>query len=247
MRANVGNEKIQVIVAAAGRGTRLGCAGPKALTDLAGKPLIIHGLERFFDIDLLENAIVAAPPEEVSRVQAIVSDAFPEVNILCVPGGDERQNSVAEGLRHLSPETEIVVIHDAARPFVTGEMIRESIEAAKEHGAATVAIPCVDTILEADMKEFLSNTLDRSTLWACQTPQTFKVDVIRRAHDEARDAARAGTDDASLVSMLNEPVKLVRGSRMNIKITNPEDMMFAEYVLRNEGAHPSNSRAWQPD
>jgi 2-C-methyl-D-erythritol 4-phosphate cytidylyltransferase len=109
--------------------------------------------------------------------------------------------------------------------------VRASIEAAAEHGASTVAIPCSDTILVADDEDMLVNTPDRRRLWACQTPQTFRLDVIKQAHQQARAEGFTGTDDATLVRRMGHPVKLVKGTPLNFKITTPEDLALAETII----------------
>ncbi len=223
--------KAQLIVPAAGQGERLGAATPKALVPLAGAPLLIHTVSAFIPLDLANGTIVVVTPELRNAFVSAVQSAFPEQNIRIVDGGRERQDSVRNGLAALDDDTEIAVIHDAARPFVSTGAIAASIEAAAEFGAATVAIPCVDTILRGDGDAFLQETPDRSTLWACQTPQTFRVAVIREAHREAHERGFAVTDDATIVRATGASVKLVRGSRENIKITTPEDLAYAEFLL----------------
>jgi 2-C-methyl-D-erythritol 4-phosphate cytidylyltransferase len=147
-------------------------------------------------------------------------------------GGAERQDSVRLGLALLDADTRIVVIHDAARPFVSLESVQASIQAAEACGAATVAIPSVDTVLHADANDYLIDTPDRRFLWMCQTPQTFQVDVIRQAHEQAARDGYEGTDDATLVRRTGARVKLVIGSPTNIKITIPADLEWAAYLIR---------------
>lgn len=213
-------------------GTRLGSDRPKALVDLAGKPLLVWTLERFSPLDLVDGAVVVVPPGRQEEFAGVLDRSFPGFHFSLAPGGAERQVSVAHGLDALAAETDIVVIHDAARPFVTEASIRESIRAAGLHGAATVAIPTVDTILEADDDQHLVDTPDRRNLWQCQTPQTFRVSVIRSAHESARFEDFMGTDDASLVRRLGAKVKLVMGSPLNFKITTPTDLALAEHIAQ---------------
>jgi len=223
--------KTQLIVAAAGCGVRLGAQGPKALIDLNGRPLLARTLERFRTLGLLNDAIVTVPPERVALFEQALAAALPGVPLKLVHGGAERQISVANALDALQPDTDVVVIHDAARPFVRHESVLASIMAAKEYGAATVAVPAVDTILQADDNDCLESTPDRRHLWACQTPQTFKVDVIRRAHQWAIENQYSGTDDATLVRMMGGTVKLVLGSSLNFKITTQTDLALARMVI----------------
>ena len=213
-------------------GVRLGCDGPKALVTLAGHPLIEHTLTRFAPLGLVETAVIICPPGYSQRFEYALSAAFPDARFTFVDGGAERQLSVENGLAAMKPDTDVVVIHDAARSFVAPESIQASIDAAGQYGAATVAIPSIDTILEGDAQAFLQATPNRQHLWACQTPQTFRIEVIRHAHLRARQDAFIGTDDASLVRRIGEQVKLVPGTRLNIKITTPEDLALAETLIQ---------------
>jgi len=224
--------KAQLLIAAAGMGQRLGLGTPKALIDIEGKPLLIRTLDRLRPLNLVDTAVILAPPEHLQAFEGAIRDAFPKTRIRIVPGGAERQISVQNGLKALEPDTEIVVIHDAARPFVPVESVRASIEAATECGASTVAIPSSDTILVADKDAILLDTPDRRGLWACQTPQTFQVGTIRHAHEWARKEGYLGTDDATLVCGAGGKVKLVMGSPRNFKVTTPWDLELARWVVK---------------
>lgn len=224
--------KAQLLIPAAGMGTRLDLNQPKALLDLCGKPLLIHTLGRFHETGLLEHTVViVVPPQVHAPFDAVLAAWMPTLRYVLVDGGRERQLSVANGLAKLDVDTGIVAIHDAARPFVGAAAVSASIDAAATYGAATVAIPSIDTILVADADECLESTPDRSRLWACQTPQTFRVEVIREAHRYAEEHQVLGTDDATLVRTMGKPVKLVQGSYLNFKITTPSDVALAESVI----------------
>ena len=210
---------------------RLGADRPKALIDLAGVPLLVRTLRRFADLDLADGCIIMIAPQARAEFEGALRAHFPALRAQLVDGGIERQDSVRNGLAALDPATEIVLIHDAARPFVSIDSIRASADAAAEFGAATVAIPSIDTILVSDGDAFLSDTPDRKTLWACQTPQTFRVAVLRHAHEEALRDGYAGTDDASLVQRAGGKVKLVMGSPLNFKVTTPQDLALARCVI----------------
>lgn len=224
--------KAQLLLPAAGLGTRLGCAGPKALVPLGGTALVARTLARLAPLGLLEGAIVVVTPGDRDAFTRALDEAFPGARPRIVEGGAERQDSVANGLDALDPDTGVVVIHDAARPFVPLDAVRASIAAAMDCGAATVAIPSIDTILQADADGYLEQTPERRLLWACQTPQTFRVGVIRTAYARARAEGFLGTDDATLVRRAGGRVLLVPGAPLNFKITTPDDLRLAECVVR---------------
>ena len=154
--------------------------------------------------------------------------------IMVIRGGSERQESVYRGIMSLGLDTDIVVIHDGVRPFVTGDMIQRTIDTAIEDEAAVVGVPVKDTIKEVDDDGYVIDTLYRDIMWNVQTPQTFKYDVIRGAHAFAEKHGIYGTDDAMLVERLDIPVKMVMGSYKNIKITTKEDMVVAEAFLKGD-------------
>ena len=230
--SSTGAAKCQLLIPAAGLGRRMGLDQPKALMRVGGEPLLVRTLGRFQSIGLVDLAVIVVPSGHESTFKSVLQSAFPSARFSFSLGGAERQISVANGLTRIDPDTEIVVIHDAARPFVSEESIRASIGAAEECGAATVAIPTVDTILRADAEGYLIDTPDRQFLWMCQTPQTFRVPLIRAAHEAARRDNYVGTDDASLVGRMGGRVRLVMGSPVNLKVTSPADLVMAEYVIQ---------------
>ena len=215
-------------------GMRLGWDGPKALVPLEGRPLLAHTLSRFETVELVDPVVIVVPPGSENTFRDALHATFPDRNFELVGGGEERQDSVRLGLDAVEDNTDIVVIHDAARPFVSHQAITDSITFASEEGAATVAIPTIDTILLSDDDQYLTETPARAYMWVCQTPQTFRVDVIRDAHDQAKAKGYVGTDDATLVQHAGHPVKLVMGARTNFKITTPTDLALATTILREE-------------
>lgn len=212
-------------------GQRLGEALPKALVPLCGVPLLVRTLSAFAPLGLADSAVVTIPVGHEVTIATLLAGAFPGNHISLVPGGAERQDSVRHGLAALREDTELVAIHDAARPFVSASAVEASFAAAASVGAATVAVPAIDTILVSDGDGFLSETPDRSAVWYCQTPQTFQVAVIREAHEKARMKSFQGTDDATLVRRCGHAVKLVRGEFTNLKVTTPTDMTIAETFI----------------
>lgn len=223
--------KVQLILAAAGMGTRLGAEGPKALVDVGGVALIVRALSRFEPLGLLDGAIVLFARGFVDEFKRTVRSAFPAVRFAYVEGGEERQLSVRNGLEAVPSDADIVVVHDAARPFIEPSTVSAAIDAAARYGAATVAIPVSDTILLASEDGFLEDTPDRSRLWACQTPQTFQAEVLWDAHRRAQRDGFLGTDDASLVRRTGRAVKLVPGSPLNFKITTGDDLELARCIV----------------
>jgi 2-C-methyl-D-erythritol 4-phosphate cytidylyltransferase len=156
-----------------------------------------------------------------------------------VAGGKERQDSVWNGLAALSPDARIVAIQDAARPCTSERLITATVEAARETGAAVAAQPVTDTIKESSDGKFIQRTVDRSRLWAVQTPQTFQVEIIRRALSEVRRQGLPITDDTAACELIGQPVKLIHFNQPNPKITRPEDLAYVELLLRNPGMSPA--------
>ncbi len=215
-------------------GLRLGCAGPKALVEVDGSPLLLRTMRQFAAIAAGSDIIVPVPAACREAFAVALSAVGAPVHVRLVDGGEQRQDSVWNALEALNPDTELVLIHDAARPFVPMEVIEAAADAAREYGAATVAVPVVDTILEVDSEGFLENTPDRNRLWACQTPQAFRVEVIREAHRQARARHFYATDDAALVRLMGKPVKIVEGVPHNFKVTTPFDLIMAAQMVRED-------------
>ncbi len=219
----------QLLMVAAGLGRRLGLDTPKALADLCGQSLAARTLDTLASVGLAPPAIIVYPKGYKESFQEALKNAAMPVQY--VEGGAERRDSVRRGLDALNPDTDIVVIHDAARPFANADAVRAAIEAANHCGAATLATPVADTVLVSDGDGYLDNTPDRALLWACQTPQVFRTSVIRQAHDDVRNRDIVGTDDATLARRIGCRVKLVDGGAMNFKITTRRDLAFATYAL----------------
>lgn len=232
--------EIAAIIPSAGFGKRMGDV-KKPYLELAGKPMLVHTLVVFQNCPLINKiVVVTAAGDENKCLQDIVIPYKLDKVYKVVKGGETRQESVFNGIRSLSSDTHIALIHDCARPFVKEEMIKNTINAAIQWGAATVAIPVKDTIKEADDDNFVVKTIDRQKLWSIQTPQAFHYDLILQAHLYARENNLQVTDDASLVEKFgNHPVKLVMGSEENMKITTPGDLAIARAILNAEGINDS--------
>lgn len=225
--------RVSAIIPAAGHGKRMGGV-KKPYISLSGKPILAHTLAVFQRCHMVDGIlVVVAEGDERECVQNVIKPYGIDKVDLVVTGGETRQESVFNGLKRLASDTDMVVVHDCVRPFVTEDMIRSTLDAADRWGAATVAVPVKDTIKEADDEGFAVSTLDRRRLWSIQTPQTFKYDLILQAHLYAQKNNIRATDDASLVERLGggHRVKLVMGSFENIKITTPSDLMIARAIL----------------
>jgi 2-C-methyl-D-erythritol 4-phosphate cytidylyltransferase len=220
--------RVSAVIAAGGRGKRMKSSMSKQFLMIKGHPILYYTLSVFEFLDRIEEIIlvVGGPDIPYAREEIVNRYRFKKVKI--VEGGAERQDSVYNGLREISPQTDIVVIHDGVRPFITRDIILKSIEAAREHKAVGVAVPVKDTIKVVGEGSIIKSTPDRKTLWAMQTPQTFDYSLILRAHEEARREGFYGTDDTVLVERLGLPVRVIEGAYENIKITTPEDIVIAE-------------------
>lgn len=225
--------KVTAIIPCAGQGKRMGSAVNKLFLDLGGRPLLAYTLDIFQSTSLVSEIILVISPEDLAYCRQEIVDKYGYSKITqLVFGGSERQESVHNGLLHLNNETELVLIHDGARPFLNEAILERVIETGWEKGAAAVGVPVKDTIKIINPNQTVKETPDRHYLWQVQTPQVFWKDVIIQAYKEAANNGWKGTDDASLVEKLGVPVYMVEGDYLNIKITTPEDLIFAGEMLR---------------
>jgi 2-C-methyl-D-erythritol 4-phosphate cytidylyltransferase len=241
--------KVVVIIPAAGLGTRMApVAGAKKaskapplkqFTELGGTPILIHTLRKFAAVASVSEIWIALRENEIagfrSRLESEASDVETK-NVNFVIGGEHRQQSVESALNAISAASDdIILVHDAVRPFVTGEIIQEVIEAARKYGAAIAGLPAVDTVKQVERTAqgaLIKATIPRAGIVMAQTPQGFRYDVIKRAFDEATADGFLGTDESSLVERSGHEVAVVMGSPRNIKITAPGDMELAEFYLK---------------
>lgn len=223
---------ISAIIVAAGRSTRMGPQLDKLFLPVAGRPLLAHTWERFDRAAVIgEIILVVRDGMQSTFAELAVKFRFTKPFRL-VPGGKERQDSVWNGLEALSPAAEIVAIQDAARPCTSTALIEATIEAARQFGAAVAAQPVSDTIKASDDGAYVARHLDRSRLWAVQTPQTFRVGIIRRALQAVRERGAQVTDDTAACELIGQPVKLVSVPGPNPKVTVPDDVPYVEMLLR---------------
>lgn len=221
------------IIAAAGHGTRMGGRTAKQFLELAGVPVIIHTLKRFEQCDAIHEIVVTLPEPDVASFKTLAGKYGLRKLTRVVAGGATRAASVAHGLQAVCATTaEIIAVHDGVRPFVTPDEISRTVEAARASGAAILAAPATDTIKEVE-HNVVQRTLARNHLRHALTPQCFQYELLRRAYEQLNevDAAEV-TDDSFLVERLGVPVSVVEGSARNIKITRPEDLAFAEILLK---------------
>jgi len=226
---------VTAIIAAAGAGRRMKSDRPKQLLTLDDTPILIYTIRKFNACRLINRILVAAPKEAVDEVRKLVAGAGFSKPVSVVQGGARRQDSVAVAMQHLGPDTTIVAVHDAVRPFVKVEEIEAVVLEAHKVGAAVLAIPIVDTVKQI-RKDLIDSTLTREHLVLAQTPQVFRVEVLREAFERAKRDEYYGTDESSLVERLNLNVAVVRGSERNIKITRPDDLALARFYLQEEQA-----------
>ncbi len=223
---------VVALVPAAGRGLRMGGSVPKQFLSLGGEPLVIQSLRALQAAPVVGQIILAVPPADVEycEYEIVSRQRFTKVTKV-VAGGAERQDSVRHALDQIPSDTEIVLIHDAVRPFVTLRMIAEVVAAARKEGAAIIALPMRDTVKQVRMDGMIERTVDRTPLWLAQTPQAFRRNWIETAHRKAHAEGVRATDDASLVEWLGYSVAVVEGSGENIKVTRPEDLVIGEAIL----------------
>lgn len=238
-----GADMVDAIIVAGGRGSRL--AGPvaKQYCQLAGVPILTRTLRVFDGCRAVDRLVVVVPPADIDFVRAtILEPAALRKNVVVVAGGAQRQDSVWNGLAAVAPEAELVVIHDAVRPLVTCETITACTDAARRYGACIVGLPVWDTLKRISDSGCIEATLPRERVWMAQTPQAFRVDLLRAAHERARREAVLGTDDASLMERSGAAVHMVPGSPSNIKITTAEDLALAEALIALAEAGPNRMR-----
>jgi 2-C-methyl-D-erythritol 4-phosphate cytidylyltransferase len=214
-----------VLVPAGGLGTRLGGHTPKQFLQVGGATILARTLTHFVRHPGVRAIVVAAPAEHLARTRRLVARSGRHP-VEVVAGGATRQESVWQALQAVPGDVDVVLVHDAVRPFIDRRLIDAVVAAAVAHGAAICALPIVETVKRV-RDAVVETTLDRSGLWAVQTPQAFRAALLREAHDKARREGVVATDDAMLVEWLGQPVRVVPGLAGNVKITTPEDLRRA--------------------
>ena len=231
-------DNLIAVIPAAGAGKRLGLGINKAFAIINSVPLLVHCLTMLSRTKLITRAIVVLAPDEVEEERELLASYqakhFADLPFVVVAGGKERQDSVANALAAITESEGYVAVHDGARPFAGKEVFIRTLEAAKKHGAAIAAVPVKDTIKVVNEAGEVTATPVRSTLYAVQTPQIFEVNLLKKAYANLAQHPAQVTDDASVVELLGHKVKVALGRYENIKITTPEDLLFAENLLAQQ-------------
>jgi 2-C-methyl-D-erythritol 4-phosphate cytidylyltransferase len=227
---------VLAIIPAAGMGVRMGGGTPKQFLCLEGVPIFVHTLRKFINSDAIDEIYLGLRPEDMERAAKELDSEHFAKTVRLVSGGSTRQETVARCLQLASPETDLVVVHDAVRPFITLEMIRRIVDAARKDGAAIPGIPSVDTVKQVERQTILG-TIPRERIVLAQTPQAFRFNILRAAVDRACEEGFNGTDESSLVERQGQNVTVLMGSDRNIKITKPSDLPLARLYIAQEREH----------
>lgn len=227
---------VSALIAAGGRGSRFGSAQPKQFLSLGGRSILERSVDAFRNCEVIDDLVVAVPPDIAAAPPASLLAGGKPIEI--VAGGARRQDSVANAFARVADRADIVVIHDAARPFVSDDTIRRTVAAAAESGAAIAAIAAHDTVKRVSVERFVTATLPRDEIFLAQTPQAFRTAVLKEALALAGDA----TDEAMLAEQAGHAVRIVDGDPSNLKITTPSDLAMAERILGMSSAAPAVMR-----
>lgn len=220
----------QVIIPAAGQGKRMGAGKNKLLLELNSIPVFIHSLKVFEEDELCDGIILAIHPQDEAEFSSLLKKHGVKKVLELVPGGKERQDSIYNALKTVKADG-IILVHDAARPFILKEHIHRLLDTAQETGAAIIGVPAKDT-MKTVRDDVVMATVERSSLWAVQTPQAFRFSLLYRAYEQAKKDGFIGTDDSSLVERISHSVTMVEGDYDNIKLTTQEDLFFAQAILQ---------------
>jgi 2-C-methyl-D-erythritol 4-phosphate cytidylyltransferase/2-C-methyl-D-erythritol 2,4-cyclodiphosphate synthase len=222
---------VAAVIAAGGTGTRMNTAVPKQFLEIAGKPILLHTIENIASLEEVRQIIIALPEEHIPAATAILDRQPIGIEVQCVPGGPNRQESVRRGVRHIRSEADVIMVHDAVRPMCGSDMMRRVLEAAWIKGAAVPGLPATETIQRVSRKGRILATPPREELFAIQTPQAFHAAILRSSLERAYEEGFLGTDESSVVRWAGHPVVVVPGSPDNIKVTRPLDLEIAELLI----------------
>ncbi len=224
---------VLAIIPAAGMGVRMGGVTPKQFLSLEGVPIFVHTLRKFVVSEVVDHIVLGLRAEDMERAQREIDREHLSRPVQLVAGGATRQETVTRCLAEAPPDTEVVVVHDAVRPFTELEMIRRVVEEARKSGAAILGIPSVDTVKQVERQRVLG-TIPRERIVLAQTPQAFRYELLREAFDRATAEGFGGSDESSLVERQGHTVTVLMGSDRNIKITKPSDLPLARLYIAQE-------------
>ena len=232
-------KSVVAIVPAAGQGTRMGGVARKQYLPLGGVPLLVLSLKVLQQVESIREIILSVPERDRDYCWREIVNPFGLRKVTqIVAGGQRRQDSVCNGLFAISDPPDMVLVHDGVRPFIDTGLVERVISCAEQTGAAVMAMPIHDTVKRVDPQGVIQETLNREELWHIQTPQVFRYDWLRKAHQQAQQENWNVTDDAALIERMRYPVSVVEGSCFNIKITRPDDLIFGEAILNRVGHNP---------
>lgn len=226
------NSAFSLIIPASGRGKRMEAEIPKPYLPLGNCTVFEHTLSCFIDLPGLKQVIVATSDPHIDQTDKILHRLIPDLHFKVVQGGAERMHSIYNALQEVDPESELIAVHDAVRPFVSKTSILECLKQAAVIGGAILGVQFNDTIKRIDDQGKITETPDRSELWQAQTPQIFKRSILLKAYENALSTNMKATDDASLVEAAGGAVAIVTGSRTNFKLTYPIDYKMAEIIVQ---------------
>ncbi|MBP3192027.1 2-C-methyl-D-erythritol 4-phosphate cytidylyltransferase [Natronogracilivirga saccharolytica] len=242
MNPEKSNKDAGVIIPSAGTGVRMGGGTPKQFLEINGMPLLAHTIRRILKISCLRKVVIPSSPDLSERTRDIAHEGLESsglsgsVDIAVVAGGDERMDSVRNGLHALKDDDiTMILVHDAVRPCFPLDAVEQAIDEARTSGAAIIAVPARDTVKMVDGNNVITSTPDRERVWLAQTPQVFRKELFVRAYDKLGDKAYLATDDASVVEQAGYPVRVVHGTHDNIKVTYRPDLQFAGIWLKANG------------
>ncbi|MCK5306097.1 MAG: 2-C-methyl-D-erythritol 4-phosphate cytidylyltransferase [Candidatus Omnitrophica bacterium] len=224
--------KASAVIVAAGSSRRLPAEKRKPFILVGGKPLLAYTLGKFFHSGSIDTIILTVNSKDLKLARALAKKYGYGNRLKIISGGRTRKESVRRGLKEVPNETDYVVVHDGVRPFFNEKSLSKLLKMAAKHGAAILAVPVVPTVKKVGKGLFIESTLDREKLWEAQTPQVFKKELLEKAHKKF--CRQKATDDSSLVERLGIKVKVVKGSRKNIKITTPEDLAAVELLIKEK-------------
>ncbi|VAH67130.1 unnamed protein product [Triticum turgidum subsp. durum] len=228
----VKERSVSVVLLSGGQGKRMGANMPKQYLPLLGVPIALHSLKTFCGMKEVKEVVVVCDPSYKNLFEGSVENL--QIPIKFTTPGKERQDSVFNGLQEIDGDSELVCVHDSARPLVSSEDVKKVLEDAAVHGAAVLGVPVKATIKEANSDSFVVKTLDRKTLWEMQTPQVMKPNLLKDGFELVKRDGLEVTDDVSIVECLKHPVYITEGSYTNIKVTTPDDMLLAERLMNDK-------------